>query len=351
MPYNVRSMAVDATPTTGSDALPDQMRAVVQPRYGTADDLRVERLAVPSPGADEVLIEVRAAAVDRGTIHLLTGLPLIARPAIGMRRPKSLVAGLDVAGVVVSVGCDVTTVAPGDEVFGVARGSFAEYAVAKATKLAPKPGRLSFVDAAAVPISGLTAFQGLVDVGHVDAGQRVLVTGASGGVGTYAVQLARALGAEVTGVCSTRKLDAVRALGATHVIDYTATAIDADDRRYELVLDIAGNTSLRRLRRMLEPRGTAVIVGGETSGRWFGGTDRQLRGMLLSPLVSQRFKMFVASERGADLARLTEFLDDGRVVPLVERTYPLDRAADAVRQLERGDVTGKVVVDVTAEYD
>jgi NADPH:quinone reductase-like Zn-dependent oxidoreductase len=331
---------------SADDRLPATMRAVVQRRYGTADDLRVERIDVPTPDDDEVLVEVRAAAVDRGTIHLMTGLPLVARPAIGMRRPRSLVVGLDVAGVVVAAGAKVATFAPGDAVFGVARGSFAEYAVCAAGKLAPKPSAVSFVEAAAVPISGLTAHQGLVDVGRLQASQRVLITGASGGVGTFAVQLARALGAEVTAVCSAGKATAVRALGASRVIDYATTEIDGDGRSYDLMLDIAGNTSLRRLRRMLEPAGTLVIVGGEGPGRWFGGTDRQFRALALSPFVSQRLTMFVATERGSDLVRLSAFLDDGRVTPVIDGTVPLEGAADAIRRLDAGEVTGKVVIDV-----
>jgi NADPH:quinone reductase-like Zn-dependent oxidoreductase len=239
----------------------------------------------------------------------------------------------------------VTRFAVGDEVYGVAPGSFAEYAVAREDKLARKPGNLSFAQAAAVPVSAGTALRALVDAGRVQAGQSVLVVGASGGVGTYAVQLAKAFGAEVTGVSSTAKADLVKSLGADHVIDYTQEDFADGTRRYDLILDIGGSTPVRRLRRALRPRGTLVFVGGENSGN-LTGLGRQLRGALLSPFLRQRLVLLVAKERAADLETLTGLIEDGKLVPSVDRSYPLDEAPDALRALENGHVRGKVVITV-----
>ena len=254
---------------------------------------------------DEVLVRVHAAGLDRGTWHLMAGQPYLIRlMGYGLRAPKNRVPGLDVAGTVVAIGADVTRFAVGDEVFGVSRGSFAEYACAREDKLARKPANLTFDQAAVVAISGLTALQGLCDVGRLEAGQRVLIIGASGGVGTFAVQIAKAFGAEVTGVCSTAKLDLVRSLGADHVIDYTQDDFSDAPERYDLILDIGGNSSLSRLRRALTPSGTLVIVGGENGGRWTGGFGRQLRAVALSPFVRQRLVMKTPKEHYADLERL-----------------------------------------------
>ena len=246
------------------------MRAVLQHRYGTAEVLRLGRVPRPVIGDHDVLVEVHAAGLDRGTEHLITGKPYAMRLAFGMTRPKNPVPGRDVAGTVVDIGAAVTRFAVGDEVYGVAPGSFAEYAVARESRLALKPANLSFTQAAVVPVSAATALRALVDVGRVQAGQSVLVVGASGGVGSYAVQLAKAFGAEVTGVCSTAKADLVASLGADHVIDYTRDDFADGSRRYDLILDIAGNPSLKRLRRALRPRGTAVFVGGEDAGALIG---------------------------------------------------------------------------------
>ena len=251
-------------------------------------------------------------------------------------RPKNRVPGLDVAGTVVEVGSAVTRFAMGDEVFGISRGSFAQYAAVREDKLAPKPANLSFEQAAVVPVSAGTALQALTDAGRVEAGQRVLVIGASGGVGSYAVQLAKALAADVTAVCSTAKLDFVASLGADHVIDYTSQDFAAGPIRYDLVLDIGGNTSLSRLRRALTPRGTLVIVGGEAGGRWTGGFGRSLRAPLLSLFVTQRLTMLASKERASDQARLTAFIEAGDVTPSIDRTYPLSRVPDAMRYLESG---------------
>lgn len=326
-------------PVTGT------MRAIVQERYGDADTLRNERIALPEVHAREVLVHVHAAGLDRGTWHLMTGKPYLMRIAgMGLRGPKDRVPGRDLAGTVEAIGSEVTRFAVGDEVYGVGRGSFAEYAVAREDKLARKPVGLSFERAAVVPISAGTALQALTDQGRLEPGQTVLVIGASGGVGSYAVQLAKALGAEVTGVAGTAKLDLVRSLGADHVLDYTRDDWADGTRHYDLVLDIAGNPGLSRLRRALTPTGTAVLVGGEDGGSLTGGMNRQLRALLLSPFVGQRFAMFVAKERASDLDRLADFLEAGTVTPTVDGSYPLDRVPEAMRRLAAGQVRGKAAI-------
>lgn len=337
-----RTTPTDRHVTAGGDD-PGPMRAIVQRAYGGPDTLVPGRLERPTIGPDEVLVDVRAAGLDRGTWHLMTGVPYAARLAFGLRRPKNPVPGIDLAGVVRAVGSSVTRFRPGDEVYGVGKGSFAEFAAARAAKLARKPANLTFEQAAAVPVSGLTAQQGLLEVGRLEAGQRVLVTGASGGVGTFAVQIAVAHGAVVTGVCSTAKVDLVRSLGADHVVDYTREDVTAGDQRFDLILDIGGSTPVRRLRRVLAPRGTLVIVGGEGGGAVLG-IGRQLRAVALSPFVRQRLTMFVAKDHHEPLERLTTLIEAGRVTPVVERTYPLAEAAVAMRALEAGRVRGKVVI-------
>jgi NADPH:quinone reductase-like Zn-dependent oxidoreductase len=327
------------------------MRALVRDRYGTADRLTVRQVPRPAPGAGEVLVRVHAAGLDRGAWHVLTGRPYLIRIAgFGLRRPRDPGLGMELAGVVEAVGPGVTGLAVGDRVFGAGRSSFAEYALARPGALARMPADLTFEQAAAVPVSGLTALQALRDRGHVEAGQSVLVIGASGGVGSFAVQLAKAFGARVTGVASTAKVDLVRSLGADQVIDYTATELTADlaaeltaGRRYDVVLDIGGNRGVRALRRLLAPTGTLVIVGGEGGGRWFGGIDRQLRATLLSPFVRQRLGTFVASQRTADLDVLRGFIEAGAVAPVVDRVCSLAELPAAIRDLEAGRVRGKVV--------
>jgi NADPH:quinone reductase-like Zn-dependent oxidoreductase len=324
------------------------MTAVVQDRYGPdpEDVLRVARIARPTVSAAEVLVRVHAAGVDRGTWHIMAGLPYPIRVAgFGLRRPKYGNPGRSLAGTVESVGADVRGFAPGDEVYGTCNGSFAEYVIARADQLAPKPANLSFEEAAAAPISAVTALQGLRDRGRVQPGDKVLILGASGGVGTFAVQIAKAFGAEVTGVCSTGKVALVRLLGADHVIDYTADDADGG-QRYDVVLDTGGHRSLRRLRRTLTPRGTLVIVGSETAGRWLGGFDRTIRALLLSPFVSQKLAPLASSENAADLIVLTELIEAGRVTPAIDRIYPLDDVAAAVRHLLDGRARGKLVVSV-----
>jgi len=319
------------------------MRAIVQDRYGSADVLHPERIAVPGIAGNEVLVRVRAAGVDRGTWHLMTGTPYLLRLAFGLRGPRNPVPGRDVAGTVEAVGSEVRGFSVGDEVYGEAPGSFAEYAVARADKLVRKPANLSFEQAAVVPISALTALEALT-VGRIKTGQRVLITGATGGVGSYAVQLAKTFGAEVTGVAGPAKLDLVRALGADHVIDYTREDFAATPGHYDLIIDIAGIPTLSRLRRALTPTGTAVITGGEDGGRLTGGMNRQLRALIVSLFVRQRLTMFVNKVRGSDLTRLTELIEAGRVTPSLDRTYPLDQAADALRDLAAGKVRGKIAI-------
>ncbi|KOU98950.1 NADPH:quinone reductase [Streptomyces sp. XY511] len=321
------------------------MKAIVQDRYGPADVLRLDEVDRPVPGRGEVLVRVHAAAVDQGVWHLVTGLPYALRPVFGLRAPRVRTPGMDLAGRVEAVGPDVTRVRPGDEVFGSCQGSFAEYACAKEDALAPKPAGLGFEEAATVPVSGVTALKALRDVGRVRAGQRVLVLGASGGVGTYAVQLAKAFGAHVTGVCSTAKTDLVRSIGADEVVDYKQEDPVDGSRRYDLVLDIAGNRPLSRLRRALTPRGTLVIVGGEGGGRWLGGNERQLGALLLSPFVGQRLRsLAVMEQHHSDLRALTELIEDGSVTPVVDRSYPLAEVPDAIRHLRGGQVRGKIAI-------
>jgi NADPH:quinone reductase-like Zn-dependent oxidoreductase len=320
------------------------MRAIVQNTYGDADVWHTAEIALPVIAGSEVLVKVHAAGLDRGTWHLMTGLPYLGRLAFGFRRPKKQVPGLDLAGTVVAIGSSVSRFEVGDPVFGIGRGSFAEYAAAREDKLARKPANLTFEQSAVVPVSGLTAIQGLRDAGRVEAGQRVLIIGASGGVGTYVVQLAKASGAHVTGVCSTSKTDLVRSLGADRVIDYTRDDFADGTQRYDLVLDIGGSSPLSRLRRALAPRGTLVIVGGEGGGKLTGGIDRQLRGLALSLFVRQRLTMVVSKEHHADLERLTELIEAGAVTPSIDRTYPLEQAADAMRHLDAGRARGKIAI-------
>jgi len=323
------------------------MKAIVHHKYGSPDVLELRDIDKPEIGDDEVLVGVHAAGMDRGVWHVMTGLPYPIRLAgYGLRAPKTAVIGSDVAGVVEAVGKNVTRFQPGDEVFGIGKGSYAEYVCAREDKLAHKPANLTFEQAAVVAISGLTALQGLRDHGRVEPEQKVLVIGASGGVGTYAVQIAKAFGAQITGVCSTTKVDMVRSLGADHVIDYTRDDFAEGEKRYDLILDIGGNSSLARLRRALTPKGTLVITGGETDGRWLGGTDRQIRALVLSPFVGQKLGTFISSENHEDMIVLKERIESGKVTPVIDRNYPLSEVPEAIRYLEEGHATGKVVITV-----
>jgi NADPH:quinone reductase-like Zn-dependent oxidoreductase len=326
------------------------MRAVVQDTYGPAEVLQLRVIARPTPAGDQVLVRVHAAGLDRGVWHVMTGLPYLVRfvvPSMGPRRPKVPVRGMDLAGRVEAVGRDVTRFRPGDAVFGWTEGgSYAEYASVPEDQLVPMPSTLSFEQAAAVPISGLAALQGLRDVGEVQAGQRVLVIGAAGGVGSFAVQLAKAFGAHVTGVASTAQAGLVRAIGADEVLDYTREDVTDGSRHWDLILDTAGHRSLSRLRRALSPAGTLVIVGSEGRGRWLGGFDRQLRAVALSRFVGQRLRMLSSTPRLDDLETLRELLEAGKVTPLLDRTFPLDRVPEAVGHLLAGGGRGKLVITV-----
>jgi NADPH:quinone reductase-like Zn-dependent oxidoreductase len=321
------------------------MRAAVRTTYGDADVVHVARVPRPAVENDEVLVRVHAAGLDRGVWHIMTGLPYLGRLAFGLRRPKVQVLGFDLAGTVVAAGPKVTRFAVGDEVFGFGQGAFAEYAVAREGRLAPKPAALSFTQAAVVPVSAVTALQAL-DAGRVQAGQHVLVTGASGGVGSYVVQLAKSLGAEVTGTASAAKLDHVRSLGADHVLDHAREDFADEPGRYDVVVDVGGNPSVRRLRRALTATGTAVITGGEQGGNLTGGLNRQLAAVALSPFVRQRLTMVVGAVDAARLARLTELVEAGAVTPSLDRTFPLDEVPDALRYLAAGRVRGKVAITV-----
>jgi NADPH:quinone reductase-like Zn-dependent oxidoreductase len=322
------------------------MRAIVQDVYGSADRLRLSATGKPAIAADEVLVQVRAAGVDRGTCHLMRGEPYLMRIlGFGFRGPKNHVLGLDVAGTVAAAGSGVTRFQVGDEVLGIARGSFADYAAAREDRLVPKPAALSFEQAAVVAVSGLAAIKGL-HAGRIAAGQKVLIIGASGGVGTYAVQLAKASGATVTGVCSTAKIDLVRSIGADQVIDYTREDFADGRQHYDLILDIGGNSGLSRLRRALTPKGTLVIAGSE--GAKWTGVGRQLRALALSPVVPQRLTMYVSStsKRQADLQALCQHIEAGHLKPIVGKTYPLPEVPEAVRHLEGGRAHGKIAITV-----
>lgn len=324
------------------------MKAVLHDVYGPPEQvLRLDEIDRPEPGPAEVLIRVRAASVDAGVWHLTTGLPYAVRAAgFGQRAPKLRVRGTDVSGEVVAVGAGTTRLRVGDEVYGTCAGAFAEYACGPETRLAHKPVNLDHAQAAAVPVSGCTALQALRDRGRLRAGQRVLIIGAAGGVGSFAVQIAKALGAHVTGVCSSGKVELVRAIGADEVLDYRREDPTDGSRRYDLVLDTAGNRPLSRLRRALTPNGTLVIVGGETPGRWVGGADRQLRALLLTPFVGQRLRTLASSQHHDDLELLTELIESGAVNPVVDRSYPLAEVPQAVGYQREGHAAGKVVVRV-----
>jgi NADPH:quinone reductase-like Zn-dependent oxidoreductase len=327
----------------------EAMKAIVQDTYGSADVLKFADIDRPVPKHNEVLIRVHAAGLHRGDWHVMTGLPYLIRivvPTLGLRRPKISVRGMDVAGTVEAVGERVTRFQPGDEVFGWCDGAFAEYASAPEDQLAPKPADLTFEQAAAVPTSAFAALQGLRDQGQVQPGQQVLVIGAAGGVGVFAVQLAKAFGAQVTGVASTPQLELVRSIGADDVVDYTRQDVTDGSRRWDLILDTAGHRSLSQLRRALTPTGTLVIVGSEGRGRWLGGFDRSLRAPVLSRFVGQRLRMLASKPRQDDLMVLWELIEAGKLTPVIDRTYPLGEVPEAIRQLEQGHAGGKVVITV-----
>jgi NADPH:quinone reductase-like Zn-dependent oxidoreductase len=322
------------------------VKAIIRTEYGSADAMRLADIDRPTPGPREVLVRVEAAGVDIGVWHVATGLPLLARLAFGLRSPRRHGLGAELAGVVDAVGSEVTDLRPGDEVFGVGNASFAEYTVAAETKLTRKPATVPFADAAASAISGVTALQALRGGARVVPGQRVLVLGASGGVGSFIVQLAKVRGAHVTAVASTSKLDFVRSLGADEVIDYTAVDPTDGSSRYDVIIDMGGNRPLRSLRRALAPLGVAVIVGGEGGDRVLGGFQRAMTAGPASLLRRQKVVGLVSVTKAADLEELAGLLAAGSVIPAIDRHYPLAEAPDAMRRLEARQVRGKLVIEV-----
>jgi NADPH:quinone reductase-like Zn-dependent oxidoreductase len=323
------------------------MKAIVQERFGPPDVLRFADTDRPEPGADDVLIRVHAASINPADWHILRGDPYVARlMGIGLTKPKARVAGSDAAGVVEAVGANVHGVRPGDEVFGFFRGAFADYACGAASKVVPKPASLTFEEAAALPIAATTALRGIRDVAGVTAGQRVLVNGAGGGVGSFAVQIAAALGAEVTGVCSTGNIELVRSLGAAHVIDYTAEDFTDGPTRYDVILDNVSSLPLNGLRRVLTPKGTLVVNGGGSPGHVFGPIAVLLKAIVVNMFVSQRLRPLPSKENRQELLDVTALIEDGKLTPVVDRTYPLAEVAEGMRHVEQGHARGKSVVTV-----
>jgi NADPH:quinone reductase-like Zn-dependent oxidoreductase len=344
----MQTAALD-TPTEPTPAgSSDTMKAIVQDNYGSSEVLGLRNIDKPAIGEHDVLVRVRAAAVNPGDWAIMSGLPYIARPAplYGLRKPKNPVRGVDVAGQVDAIGASVTQFQPGDDVFGWCRGAFAEYAAASEDALAPKPSNLSFEQAAAVPMAGAVALQALRDHGNVQAGQRVLINGASGGIGTFAVQIAKSLGADVTGVCSTPNLDLVSSIGADHVIDYTQEDFTQQDERYDFILDNAVSTPLSKLRRALTPAGMLVPNGGGFGNRWFAGGGRLLSAMVSFRFVSQRLGRFLVAKKQEDLIVLKELIEAGEVSPVIDRIYPLRETAAAIAYVGLGHARGKVVICV-----
>jgi NADPH:quinone reductase-like Zn-dependent oxidoreductase len=323
------------------------LKAITYHEYGSPDALEFEDVDAPVVKDDEVLVRVRAASVNPRDWHFMRGVPYFMRAQAGLRRPKSSLLGSDVAGQVEAAGTAVTRFHPGDEVFAhVQEGGFAEYAAVPEESLGLKPANLTFEQAAAVPLAGLTALQGLRDQGRVRPGQKVLIIGAAGGVGTFAVQLAKHFGADVTGVCSTRNLDLVRSIGADHVIDHTREDFTQGGQRYDLIFQLAGTRSPSDLRRALTPKGTLLLSSGESDGRWVGPMDRILKALVLAPFVSQRLSSFLAKSTTEDLQVLKELIEAGKVSPVIDRTYPQSEVPEAIRYLEEGHARGKVVVTV-----
>lgn len=342
----MQALSLDqALPSRDHAALPAEMRALLQRAYGSTEVLSVGTTTTPHAGPGEVVVKVHAAGLDRGTWHMMTGRPYLMRlMGFGFRRPKNPVAGLDLSGTVVEVGPGVTRFSLGDQVFGLGMGSFAEFARAREDKLALAPRRLSLDEAAVLGVSGITAHQALTDVGQVKPGERVLVIGASGGVGTYAVQIARALGAEVTGVCTTEKIDLVKSLGVSVVVDHRREDFAALGPVHDLVLDVGGGASVARLRRAMTPRGRLVFVGNELGGDFSGGFGRQLHAFMLAPFVQQRFAMLMSDERAERLERLAAMCDEGFVRPMIDRRVDLAGVPAALADMEAGRVRGKVLV-------
>ena len=322
------------------------MQAIVQDTYGTIAVLKARDIETPEIDEHEVLVRVRGAGVNPADWAIMSGLPYIARPVYGLRKPKTIVRGTDVAGTVKAVGAAVTRFQPGDDVFGWSNGSYAEYTTAAEDSLAIKPANLTFEQAAAVPMAGQVALQALRDHGKVQAGQTVLINGASGGIGTFAVQIAKALGAEVTGVCSTRNVELVRSIGADHVIDYTQEDFTQNGQHYDFILDNVSNHSLSALRRALTPAGTLVPNGGSFQNHWFAGGRRVISAHVLSRFVSQRLRPFLLSPKLEDLIVLKGLIEAGAVTPVIDRAYPLSETAQAVDLVGKGHARGKVAITV-----
>jgi NADPH:quinone reductase-like Zn-dependent oxidoreductase len=324
------------------------LKAIVRDTYGSPDVLELTDIDKPEPGDDEVLLRVHAASVNPAGWHILRGAPYIARIEFGLRKPKDRVLGCDVAGHIEAVGKNVTMLQPGEEVFGSpfmhGLGAFAEWVCISEDLLAPKPAALSFEQVAAVPLAALTALQGLRDQGRIEPGHKVLIIGASGGVGTFAVQIAKAFGANVTGVCSTRNVEMVRALGADHVIDYTQEDFTQSGQKYDLIFQLAGTLSPSECRSALTSNGNLVLSSGESEGRWIGPVDRVIKGFVLSPFVSQKMASFTVKPNREDLQLLKQFIEDGTLTPVIDRTYPLAQVPEAMRYLEEGHARGKVVI-------
>lgn len=326
----------------------ERMKAVVYHEYGLADVLRLEDVEKCAPNDKQILIKVHAAAANPLDWHYMRGTPYLMRMGAGLNKPVDPRMGVDMAGVVEAVGKDVTQFKPGDEVFGVAPGAFAEFARASERRIALKPASLTFEQAAAVPVAAMTALQGLRDEGKIKAGQKVLINGASGGVGTFAVQIAKSYGAEVTGVCSTRNVELVRSLGADHVIDYTKEDFSQSEVRYDLILDNVGTQPLSSFRRVMTPEGTLVMIGGggPDAGNWVGPMARPVKALLMSPFVGQNMGMMLANTNTKDLTAMAELMEAKKVTPVIDRTYPLSEVAEAIRYLETGRARGKVVITV-----
>jgi NADPH:quinone reductase-like Zn-dependent oxidoreductase len=324
------------------------MKAIIHQTYGSPDVLELREVDQPTPAADELLVRVHAASANPADWHTLTGTPYVARAKFGLRKPKSDRLGIDFAGTVEAVGSKVTRFQPGDEVFGGTDGAFAEYVcVAEDRGVAPKPSNVTFEEAAAAPVAAITALQGLCNKGGVQPGQSVLINGASGGVGTFAVQIAKAFGAQVTGVCSTGNVDIVRSIGADHVVDYTTDDFTRIEERYDLMLDIAGSRSWAECRRVLDPGATYVIVGGPKRNRWIASMGRSLAVRLAALRSTQKVVVFwIAKLTSSDMADLGELLESGKVKPVIDRRYELSEIADAFRYLGEGHARGKIVVSV-----
>jgi NADPH:quinone reductase-like Zn-dependent oxidoreductase len=324
------------------------VKAIVRDTYGSPDVLELTDIDKPEPADDEVLLRVHAASVNPADWHILRGAPYIARMQFGLHKPKDRVLGCDVAGHIEAVGKNVTMLQPGEEVFGSpfmhGLGAFAEWVCISEDLLAPKPAALSFEQVAAVPLAALTALQGLRDQGRIEPGHKVLIIGASGGVGTFAVQIAKAFGANVTGVCSTRNVEMVRALGADHVIDYTQEDFTQSGQKYDLIFQLAGTLSPSECRSALTSNGNLVLSSGESEGRWIGPVDRVIKGFVLSPFVSQKMASFTVKPNREDLQLLKQFIEDGTLTPEIDRTYLLAQVPEAIRYLEEGHARGKVVI-------